>query len=165
MHRSMLPRMLFVSMTLICAFLIGACSEQPKPEAKADTSKADEEIIRKMSYEWIEAYNKKDTKWFDTVMADNYTMVHARGTIHNKQQEIAEAVADTSKTELDRLQDVKVSVYGDAAIVTSIEHLQGQAGEVKFDLQYFYTDVYIRQDGKWRVVTTQSTRLPDGSTE
>lgn len=140
--------------------LIVSCKDPEKTVMPVDTSRLDQEIIRKLSYEWIYAANQKNTVWFDSVLADEYRMIHSKGTIHTKEQEIQEVKADTSQTDLDRLNDLTVRMYGTTAIVTSIEHLKGVSGNIPFDLKYFYTDVYIKRNGKWRVVITQATRLP-----
>ncbi|MBI2794398.1 MAG: nuclear transport factor 2 family protein [Ignavibacteria bacterium] len=146
---------------LIISVLIGSCAKHEKVETTVNASRQDEEAIRKLSFEWITAANEKNTVWFDSVLADEYQMIHSKGTIHTKEQEIQEVKSDTSLTVYDRLNNLTVHMYGATAVVTSIEHLKGVTGNVPFDLKYFYTDVYIKRDGRWRVVITQATRLPD----
>lgn len=148
-------------LALTTVALTVSCTNHEKVETPVDSSRQDEEVIRKLSYEWIVAANEKNTVWFDSVLADEYQMIHSKGTIHTKEQEIQEVKSDTSQTDFDRLNNLTIHMYGTAAIVTSEEHLKGVTGNVPFDLKYFYTDVYIKRDGRWRVVITQATRLPD----
>ena len=54
--------------------------------------------------------------------------------------------------------EVKVRVYGDAAVVTSRVHVKlTSSGRV--DDRVRVTEVYVKQGGKWRCVSTQVTSI------
>ena len=60
-----------------------------------------------------------------------------------------------------RTEDIEVRQYGEAALVTGRMHLEFSDGvtlrrqyPVNFDFVR-YTNVYVKQSGKWRLVSTQ----------
>ena len=56
-------------------------------------------------------------------------------------------------------EDMKVSVYDNTAIVTGVENVKGayKGNFGQFALRF--TNVYVRRDGRWQLVTHQSTSI------
>jgi len=53
---------------------------------------------------------------------------------------------------------IKVRVYGDAAVVTGHGVRAGTYNGVPFkDRQVFWTDTFIKKDGRWQCVASQGT--------
>ena len=55
--------------------------------------------------------------------------------------------------------DQEVRLYGSVAIVTGIGHRSGSFGGSAFEQRFRYTRIYARQEGGWRVVFAQTTRI------
>jgi hypothetical protein len=54
--------------------------------------------------------------------------------------------------------NMKVRVYGDAAVVTGLGTRSGvNKGAAFKDRQFLWTDTFIRKDGRWQCVATQGT--------
>ena len=70
---------------------------------------------------------KKDGAAYARLLADEYSYVHSNGTVSNKTEEVASTVSSDAKWTSDVLSETKVRVYGDAAIFTAIETLQGMS--------------------------------------
>jgi hypothetical protein len=58
-----------------------------------------------------------------------------------------------------RAEDIRVRVYGDAAVVAFRLVGEDAAGGV---MQYFNTGTFLRRAGEWRAVAWQATRIGDG---
>jgi ketosteroid isomerase-like protein len=52
-------------------------------------------------------------------------------------------------------------VFGDAAIVQGITTVKGKSGESSFDVNVRFTDTLVRENGKWRLVVSHVTAIPD----
>jgi uncharacterized protein (TIGR02246 family) len=56
--------------------------------------------------------------------------------------------------------DRKVRVHGDAAIVSGPCHVVIEPGGKRAELDLYFTELYVRAGGQWRMALWQSTRLP-----
>ena len=56
--------------------------------------------------------------------------------------------------------DMKVRVFGNTAVITAAAHITAVSNGQAVDNQLRYTDVWVLRDGRWQMVSWQSTRLP-----
>jgi hypothetical protein len=73
------------------------------------------------------------------------------------------AFARTGRMRFERYEssDVKIRVYGDAAVVTGrIQRTRVVGGERRAD-DWRFTKVYARRDGAWRVVSFHASEGPE----
>ena len=54
----------------------------------------------------------------------------------------------------------KVRVHGDAAIVSGPCHVVIEPGGKRADIDLYFTEVYVKEGGQWRMALWHSTRLP-----
>ena len=73
-----------------------------------------------------DAFVKKDRAALEQAYADEYSYIHSNGSIASKAQELSDAMSPDLKWTSSTLTDVKVRVYGAAAIVTGVETLKGR---------------------------------------
>jgi ketosteroid isomerase-like protein len=103
-----------------------------------------------------EAFVKKDRAALEQVYADDYAYIHSNGSIASRAQELSDLASPDFKWTSTTLTDLKVRVYGDAAIVTGIETLQGSAkGFVPGPRRF--TDVWVNRNGRWQQVAGETT--------
>jgi len=57
--------------------------------------------------------------------------------------------------------DVWVRVYQTTAVITGRTEMSGQFGETPFTTKSRYTHVYVEQQGRWRLVAAQGTKIID----
>ncbi|HEY0760630.1 MAG TPA: nuclear transport factor 2 family protein [Acidisarcina sp.] len=119
--------------------------------------------VEQLELEWRQAVLDNNANAMDHLLADDYVGISANGTIETKSQVLAQRKAGTVRlTQLD-LNDVKVRVYGDTAVVTSRVDLQGKNGERDISGRYRYTRVYNRRLGQWKIVSFEASRITDNS--
>ena len=119
------------------------------------TGSAEREVQR-MGQAAADAFVKKDRTALERVYADEYSYIHSNGSVANKAQELSDAMSPNLKWTSSTLTDVKVRVYGDAAILTGVETLQGTAkGYVPGPRRV--TDLWVNRNGRWQQLGGQST--------
>ena len=112
--------------------------------------------VEKLERELFDAYQRRDLSGLDRILDDDYVFIAPNGQVRTK-----EAVRNFSWPQYERLDvdEIRVRVYGEAAIVTARVTLQGQRDKDDVTGVYRNTRVYVRQRGKWRAVSGQSTRV------
>jgi uncharacterized protein (TIGR02246 family) len=113
-----------------------------------------EQAILQLERDMQAASLKNDMTLFEKLAADDYVATNPLGMVATK----AESLASAKYFKMDSLNtdDVKVRVYGDAAVVTGRATVKAQMtppGGTAQDIsgQYRYTRVYVKQQGQWRL--------------
>lgn len=104
-----------------------------------------------------EAGKRHDTALFERTATDDYISVNPAGVVANKAQAIASA--KNFKFESLHIDDVKVRVYGDSAVLTARATLKAQFGDQDISGQYRYLRVYVKRNGQWQLASFQVTRI------
>lgn len=109
----------------------------------------------------IEAMVNQDTQALDQILADDLSYTHSTARVETKAEFIANITSARTKYQSIERDDVKVSQYGDTAVVTGLAkfHVNANGNDIKFQARF--TDVYAKRDGVWRMVAWQSTKVPD----
>jgi ketosteroid isomerase-like protein len=112
-----------------------------------------------MEREWADADLKKDASWYERNVADDFTGISARnGALTTKREEI-----DSMKNvafDAEDLSEMSVRMEGNTAIITGIVHLKGKDEKgAAFDRTSRFTDVWVKRDGRWQVLSTQGTAI------
>ena len=55
------------------------------------------------------------------------------------------------------IDEMKVRVYGDTAVVTGQSTVKGMFKTQDISGKYRWTDVFVKRDGKWQIVNAQLT--------
>ena len=124
--------------------------------AYAQTPDAAGQELMKLEQQSIDASVKKDRATFERLLGDDYVYTHSNGTVLNKTQELAEAMASEMKWTSVKVDDLKARVFGDVGIVTGVETLVGAAkGYVPGPRRF--TDIWVKRGGRWVQIGGQST--------
>jgi hypothetical protein len=57
------------------------------------------------------------------------------------------------------MDDVRVRVFGEAAVVTGRTHGRVAYGNVPYDVTIRFTDVFVRREGRWQAVASHASLL------
>ncbi len=106
------------------------------------------------------AYLKSDADGIAQGVMEDYTLTNSVGKITTRANDIAEAKKNDPKYEIFENNDMKVRVYGNAAVVTGKTHTKGISGGKPFDLQFQFTDTFIKDGGRWRLLAGHVSKLP-----
>ena len=109
----------------------------------------------------IAAMTNGDVETLEKILADDLSYTHSTARVETKAEFIANITSARTKYQSIERDDVKVSQYGDTAVVTGLAkfHVNANGNDIKFQARF--TDVYAKRDGVWRMVAWQSTKVPD----
>ncbi len=110
----------------------------------------------------MEAVQRKDIEALQRVLAPEYIYT-ATGPDRWSRQAWLDTVAIYDIHRFD-FADVDVRVYGDTAVVLSRYQQEGSVSGAPRSGEFLITDVWVRRDGSWQVVTRSSILLPDTKT-
>lgn len=132
----------------------------PAPAAQDKSGSADEIQVRQLERAWNQAEMKQEVGAVDNLLADSLVYTDYDGTLMHKKDYMKWIVAPDQKA--DHLYDegLNVQVYGDAAVVTGIYRETGTNKGKAYVVRSRYTDTWIKRNGLWQCVASQSTLLP-----
>lgn len=120
-----------------------------------------EQALIKLKHDIGQAYVQRDIAALERLYADDYTVTDDSGATINKTQEIERLKSGKAVYESTSYEDVKVRVYGDVAIVAGRGTVKGRGEKGAFHTQYFSTNVFVNQKGKWRAVAAHISGVKD----
>lgn len=135
---------------LIAAILLAS------PAARAAD---DEAQIRKLEQDWINAIKNHDGGFLSNLEADDYTFTGPDGVVLDKPADIKSVTgSDTTYDDL-KINEVKVRLYGDAAVVNGVGTLKGHHKGEDISGRYSWTDVFAKRNGEWKAVAVHVTAV------
>jgi ketosteroid isomerase-like protein len=140
-------------------------------KAQADAARAEKEsslvaspagdkaAIRKMERDWAVLVVKGDTATMLGMGVDNCMFMDASGHLNTLKQIVADVKSGALAFESMQINDLKVRVYGDAAVVFGLETEKSNYKGEDTSGQYRFTDTFVKRNGHWLYVASHSTRL------
>jgi ketosteroid isomerase-like protein len=126
----------------------------------SQNASVDEAQIRALNQESGDAQVRRDIAALDGLLADDFIVTRAGGVTADKAQNLAEIESgDVSFTSYEN-DDVRVGLYGDAAVVTGQVKTSGTYKGQDFSGRFRYTKVFVRRDRQWRIVAWHATSIP-----
>ena len=117
--------------------------------------------VTRLNRRWMESYVKRDTAFLEQYLADDYVSTFPDGTVLDKQGEIESLKSgDIAPTEMTP-SEMNVRTYGVAAVITGRSTIKAKVKGEKVSGEYRFTDVWIKQDNRWRAVASQVTRIAE----
>jgi ketosteroid isomerase-like protein len=114
---------------------------------------AKEAPFLKLEHEWLVAARHRDREVLERILSDDFVDIAYSGAVRTKANALAAPVAPAGTTQT--LDQMKVRVYGDTAIVTGRNTVAARDGTRRAVVRF--TDVFVRQRGIWRAVSAQET--------
>lgn len=99
-----------------------------------------------------------DVRLLDSVFADSFVDASSAGVVRNKRQMLAIFAAETPPGSVEE-RDRKITIYGDAAVVTVEFVAKGLDGGKPYAFHGRATDVWILQNGTWLCVAAHSSEM------
>ncbi|HEV8693957.1 MAG TPA: nuclear transport factor 2 family protein [Lysobacter sp.] len=118
-----------------------------------------EEALRQTEQNLLDSLLKGDGAPFEKTMADSFVFIAPDGTTQQRAEFIADLGNGNLKMASSTNDDMDVRVYGNAAVVTYRSTDKGTYKDKDISGQYRWTDVFIKEGGKWRIVSTQGTPI------
>jgi ketosteroid isomerase-like protein len=135
--------------------LLAAVSAHAQPQSQR--SVVDE--IRKVDRERIQAQVNADTVALDRIYAVDFIGIGPSGTLRTKKDVLADFKSGSLKFQSITTDDVRIRVYGNAAVETGLSTMKGQDAEKVVPEENRFTRVWIKQGGRWRLVSNHYSNL------
>lgn len=120
---------------------------------------SDQEILIQLERDWDDAFHRKDVGFIESILADEFIATHGDGGRSDKAQELALVAELNEQIESSTLDEFRVKVYGDTAIVWFTQHLIGPSQGRTLAVTYRYMDIFVIREGRWQCVASQSTQV------
>jgi ketosteroid isomerase-like protein len=108
----------------------------------------------------MQAMAAKDFATLNTVLADDLIYTHSSARLDTKQSLIGNMRSGATVYTAVEPSEVKAQDLGDAVVLTGIAQIKVVANGTPNAFGVRFTDVYAKRNGRWQMVTWQSTRLP-----
>src|SRR5256714_15655131 len=118
-----------------------------------------EQAIRQVDNERIQAQIHADAVALDRIYADDFIGIGPSGTVRTKAQVISDFTSGALKFQSITTDDVQVRVYGNTAVETGRSTLNGQDGGKVVPRDNRFTRVWVKQQGRWRLVANHYSSL------
>jgi ketosteroid isomerase-like protein len=125
--------------------------------AAATTDDRDRATIEQLERELLEAILASDTQKLGQMYSDDFIYQHASADVNKKDHFLRRLEEGELKFVVLEPSDVWIRVYRDAAVVTG--QLIIRITKFRENVVRRFTRVYIRSEGRWRIVVHQSSGL------
>jgi len=125
-------------------------NSEPSPQQKA---------VLKVEQDWLDACKVGDAKRVEAQLHNDFELTGPTGMVMDKEQYVGAVREKVLVLESAKLDETKVRIYGDAAVVSGLMVVAGRHGDFDFTGTYRFTDTLIKHDGKWQKVAGQMTPI------
>ncbi len=122
---------------------------------KTDTAtQSDLDALTALNRDYIHSVQHGDVQRFDEILAEDFLCSNPDGSLVDRDQFLAQTARPVTISGL-AVQDVKIRIFGDVAIIHARTSYTTADGEQRYGR---YTDVWARRSGKWLAVSAHVTR-------
>ena len=118
-----------------------------------------EREVRQIEDQIGDAVVRRDATFVDRVWAEEFIYTGVRGEVKTKADILAELKAGDLQFDVLKFDDVRVRIFGDAAVATGRATTKGRSKQGEISGQFRYTRVYVKRSGVWQLVAFQGTPL------
>ena len=151
-------RVLVCAAALTSLSLVGAAVAAGQESGQASS---DVKEITELDKKWVEAAAKHDTAYLAQLFTDDFFEASAGsgGEISTKEQLFKKVTAPERKVDSITVDQIKVHLYGDSALVTDRTIFKGTIGGRDVSGDYRVLRVFVRQGGRWRAAGAELCRM------
>ena len=139
--------------------VVAVCLTLARAMAAEEKAGNDEQIIKQLEQEWADALLKRDQAAIDRITSADWVLTDPKGRLIAKAQADADLKSGTVKFESIKLDELKVRVYSDAAVVHGLETRKSSYKGKDTSGQYRFTDVFVKRNGHWQAIATHVSRV------
>lgn len=138
---------------IVTVLLLALAGCVTRPAVASDCARAVEEV-RRVERAWLDAYETHDSAAMQRILADDFSITHADGSIQSRDDVVASVRTPRPVPAPSfRTDEVLGRCYGQTVILTGWV-IDGREHRSR------YTDTYVRLGGRWRVVASHLSDPP-----
>lgn len=108
---------------------------------------------------WNEAQVNRDSASLDALVSNRFVNTEYDGELSDRTKFLADIKDPLFKPSSANIQDVKVNMFGNTAVVTGIYRTKGTYQGKPYDHLGRFTDTWILENGKWQCVASHTSLL------
>ena len=149
--------MMALSAGMLLAQAQTKAADAKKPAASANAA-SDE--LKQIENDWVDASKTKNAEKLGDILADSWVGLGWDGKRTDKAKALAEMKTPGNSLDTIEMGPMNVRVFGNSAVVTGSDTEKSMENGKDTSGKYVWTDVFVKQNGKWRAVASQSTKVP-----
>jgi ketosteroid isomerase-like protein len=138
---------------LVCALAASSIA------LSAQSGSSAEQTLLQIERDWEQANAKNDVAALERILATEYVNTGSDGRLTTRAERLARGRSGAIKFQSFTIDDYKVHVIGDTAIVTGRVTAKGIRDGKDITGQERFTDTFVRRNGQWQAVATHSSRV------
>jgi ketosteroid isomerase-like protein len=121
---------------------------------------ADQLVLAQLQQDLAKAWVSGDRATIERIISPDWRSTAPDGRVTDRASVLAD-VFEKRAHRIRRLEidDVRVRIFGDAAVVTGRTHGVGEVAGAPYDVVIRFTDTFVRRDGRWSVVASHASLL------
>ena len=149
-----------VSVYVIVAVMLSPIllNGQTNDTGASDAKRRTAAIVEAADRELQQVFVRADLEALEAAYADTYTFTDPTGRVSGKREMMAAFRGGVIKIAFQEISDIKVQVYGDAAVVTGLLTSRATRDGRDSGGTFRFTRVWVNQNGRWQTVAFQETR-------
>ena len=130
----------------------------PGSQASTAPPSLTDQLFVSLEQQWMEAVVKRDQPSLDRIMGDEFTLASAYSTgERTSKDQFIKNVLQSVKSQEFTFHDSHADLYGDVAVFKSRVKSTYTFDKDDRTGDYIVTDVWVKRDGRWQVVTRHSS--------
>lgn len=113
---------------------------------------SDVAAIRALEFKLVDCYRQHEVEVFASVLDDDFVITFEDGSTYSKTGYLAYSTSPSTRVETVEIQEMKIRLHGDTAVVTGAYHEKGLDSQKSYDYHDRFTDVWMKKAGKWRLI-------------
>jgi hypothetical protein len=143
---------------IACCLLLAlaAIGQAAAQRGKDDSQQAKLLVMERL---WNEAQVNRDSRTLDAMLGSEFINTEYDGEVSDKTKFLADIKDPQFKPTSLTIQDVKVSMYADSAVVVGIYHTKGMYEGKPYEHFGRFTDTWVFTEGRWQCVASHTSLL------
>jgi ketosteroid isomerase-like protein len=145
----MMKQILGCVLLMVCAF----------GQATGQNADPQESKLIVLEHLWNEAQVHRDSGALAELIGERFVNTEYDGEVSDRAKFLADIRDPLFKPEAVSIQDVKVNMYQDAAVVAGVYHTKGSYKGKPYDHVGRFTDTWVFEKSKWQCVASHTSLL------
>lgn len=142
---------------LLLLTLLPSCMVNPR--LNSDDPARTKAALSRQADQWDKAIVRQDRAAIESNMADDFRQIDGAGDLEDKASFVEGLMSPKLQIDPYTVEDSDVRLYGDVALLSGRTKMTGQYDGKPFQSHYRYIDIYVRRDGRWRIVSVQISKI------
>lgn len=141
--------------TTCCCFLLALSALGQVGQIPKDDSQSTKLLL--MEHLWNEAQVNRDARSLDAMLGANFVNTEYDGEVSDRAKFLADIRDPQFNLSSLTIQDPKVTMYGDSAVVVGIYRTKGTYQGKPYEHVGRFTDTWVFTEGRWQCVASHTS--------